>query len=144
MTKLDSVITKIVLVFLVASIFSCAAIGQNDPQKTWTFTYLKAEEKQKENLKAYIVKNWFVMDSIAVERGLFSSYKLWENAGGSDTPRDWDFIVAVEYFTRGTYSDIQEDWMTIRNEHTKVLIQGYDFPELGKVVKSEELIASSE
>ena len=112
-------------------------------QNTWTYTYLKAREDQRNNLKAFISKNWFAMDSIAVQRGLFNDYQLLENTNKS-TDAEWDFIVAVEYYTKGTYEDIREEWMKIRSDHKPVAIEGYAFPDLGHIVKSETLTVSPE
>ena len=110
-------------------------------QKTWTYTYLRAKENEKQNLKHFIVSNWFAMDSIAVNQGLFNDYKLLENQS-KDASSDWDFIVAVEYFTAGTYIDIQEEWQEIRNNHKTILIDGKGLRDLGNIIKSEELIDS--
>ena len=108
-------------------------------QRTWTYTYLKAKDGQRENLKGFIIANWFAMDSIAVRQGLFNDYQLLANTADPEAA-DWDYIVAVEYFTAGTYADIQEEWAPIRSNHEKVLVNGYDFPDLGEIVKSGELL----
>ena len=81
------------------------------------------------------------MDSIAVRKGLFNDYKLLENTSKSpDT--EWDYIVAVEYYTTGAYQDIQHEWAEIRKSHSTVLIEGLALPELGKIIKSETLATS--
>ena len=102
-------------------------------QKTWTYTYLIAHNEQKDDLRLFLEKNWFVMDSIAVQQGLFNDYYLIENTN-IDTSRGWDFIVAVEYFTRNTFSDIQDEWSIIRRNHETVLINGKNLRELGQIV----------
>ena len=131
------------VIIILFSFFTCwATSGQGKKEMTWTFTYLQAKENQRENLKLFLQKNWFVMDSIAVQRGLFNDYKLYENVTKPDSTASWDYIVAVEYFTRETYSDIQERRAEIRKEHTKVLVDGLDFPDLGSVVRSEEVVVS--
>lgn len=111
-------------------------------QNTWTYTYLKAKPDQRSNLKEFLVKNWFAMDSIAVQRGLFNDYQLLENSDLS-AEAEWDYIVAVEYYTKGTYQDIQDDWIKVRNNHKTVLINGLSFPELGGIIKSEVLAKTS-
>ena len=111
-------------------------------QNTWTYTFLKAKPDQKSNLKEFLVKNWFAMDSIAVQRGLFNEYQLFENNDLS-SEAEWDYIVAVEYYTKGTYQDIQDEWLKIRNDHQTVLIDGLSFPELGEIIKSETFTTSS-
>lgn len=108
-------------------------------QKTWTYTYLKAKQNEKQNLKTFLVKNWFAMDSIAVSQGLFNDYKLIENTS-SEVSNEWDYIVAVEYFTAGTYSDIEKEWQEIRKNHETVLINGKGMKDLGTYVKSEIVI----
>lgn len=123
------------------------SIAQNEHiikewQNTWTYTYLKAKPNQRSKLKEFLVKNWFAMDSIAVQRGLFNDYQLLENSDFS-SDAEWDYIVAVEYYTKGTYHDIQDDWIKIRNNHKTVLINGHSFPELGEITKSEVFAKTS-
>ena len=134
-------------IYLLLLITACACgqseTGKKEWQYTWTYTYLKADENQKVNLKKFIIRNWFSMDSIAVQRGLFNDYQLLENSN-SGVDSEWDFIVAVEYYTKGTYADIQDDWAEIRSNHTTVLVDGLSLPELGGIVKSEVLTTSSE
>lgn len=129
-------------------IFSQGLWAQQTPdekvwQNTWTYTYIKAKNQQKERLKQFIVKNWFAMDSMAVRQGLFNDYRLMENTDTAEKA-EWDIIVAVEYYTRGTYDDIKEAWQPIRAAHEKVLINGLDFPELGSIIRSEKLTLSPE
>lgn len=111
-----------------------AQSGTAQPEKTWTFTYLKAASGQKERLKKYVYKNWFAMDSIAVAQKLIHAYELIENTNEADT---WDFIVAVEYFTSATYADIEQPFERIRAQHIPVMIDGLTLKDLGKIVKSE-------
>lgn len=110
--------------------------AQKAIEKTWTFTYLKAINAQKDNLKTYLKKNWFAMDSIAVNRKLISRYELMENLNAD---AEWDFIVAVEYFTRGTYADIEKAFEQIRAEHHSVTVNGLTLKDLGRIVRSETL-----
>lgn len=132
---------RLSLLLLISFLSNRIMAQENAPttQKTWVYTYIKATDNQRSNLKKYIEKNWFVMDSIAVQRELFNNYQLLENVG-TEEPTTWDFIVAVEYFTPGTYSDIQASWQEIRREHKTMLIDGKDFNQLGQIVKSEQLI----
>lgn len=127
------------LTVLALTTFSNSVQSQNQTQKTWVYTYIKAKENQQENLRKFIETNWFAMDSIAVKRRLFNDYQLLENSSEADS-LVWDFIVAVEYFTTGTYADIKTEWQDIRKNHKKVLIKGYDFTDLGQVVQSEKLV----
>ena len=131
---------KYLILILLTTTLSCSAqTDKKNYQKTWTYTYLKAKENEKHNLKAFLIKNWFAMDSIAVSQGLFNDYKLIENTN-KNASSEWDFIVAVEYFTANTYSDIEEEWQVIKNNHQTILIDGKSMKELGSIVKSETVI----
>jgi hypothetical protein len=105
---------------------------------TWTLTYLKSTNFQKDRLKEFLEKNWFAMDSIAVTRGLINKYELLENIVDDSNPvSEWDFIVAVEYFTKGTYSDIADKFEAIRKSHTTIKVDGLVLKDIGKIVRSE-------
>ena len=131
---------KILLFSIGLTFLRLISYGQEDPatEPTWTHTYLIAKEGQRVNRRTFLVKNWLAMDSVAVAQGLFKSYQLYENNQVQDA--DWDYMVAVEYFTRGTFSDIADEWGIIRSNHETVLIEGLGFQELGSVVRSEELL----
>ena len=83
------------------------------------------------------------MDSIAVRQGLFNDYELIENINKEDS-LTWDFIVAVEYFTSGTYADVAEKWQVISKAHQTVKVNGLSFKDLGKIVKSETIKKNSD
>lgn len=117
--------------------------AQSSNQNTWTYTYLKATSGQKDNLKEFLKKNWFAIDSIAVRQGLFNDYELIENINKEDS-LTWDFIVAVEYFTAGTYADVAEKWQVISKAHQTVKVNGLIFKDLGKIVKSETIKKNSD
>lgn len=104
----------------------------------WTFTYLKANQGQKANLKAFIEKNWFAMDRIAVDQKLIYDYELYENV--DDENPDWDLIVAVAYFSKEGYEGIATQFEKIRQEHKEVKIDQLGFKDLGKVIGSETVI----
>lgn len=138
----NKIINSLIVIIL---IFICQiSLAQENNSKTpnkhiWTFTYIKATESQKTHLKSFLEKNWFYLDSIAIAQGVFNAYELLENTDANTT--EWDFIVAVEYFTEGGYTDeVAEKFQKIRKEHGKmVLINGLGFKELGKIVKSENV-----
>lgn len=111
---------------------------QKPPGTVWVFTYLKAKEGQKADLRAFVERNWFAMDSVAVEQGLFKTYELYENQS-PDSPL-WDFIVAVQYFTARRYADVADRFEQIRRKHKTVLINGKPFNELGSVVSSTDVV----
>ena len=123
------------LIFLLFIIYSCykkkKKLKVND--FTWTYTYLKAKNNRKEELKLAILKNWFVVDSIAKKKGLINNFELIKNISQKDST-NWDFIVAVEYFTEENYADISEEFEDIRNSHKNVNINGMVFAEIGEIV----------
>jgi hypothetical protein len=131
----------IVLITLFQSCISTKTVPKKNPNHVWTFTYLKALENQKMNLETYIEKNWFAMDSIAVKQKLIGQYELYENKDSES--KDWDFIVAVEYFTPKGYEAIAADFEAIRAKHQVVKVNGLGMKELGKVVKSETILRKS-
>jgi hypothetical protein len=106
--------------------------------RTWTLTYLKSTHADKNKVKKFLEKNWFVMDSIAVTQGLIGKYELIENiVDEPNSVSDWDFIVAVEYFTPDTYSAIAEKFEIIRKNHKTIAVDGMVFNDMAKIVKSE-------
>ena len=79
----------------------------------------------------------YKFNNIAVTQKLIGSYELYEN---KETEKaEWDYIVAVEYLTPGGYDDIAPKFEAIRSKHVTVKINGMDFRDLGKVVRSESL-----
>ncbi len=128
-----------VYLFLSLSTYlTCYSQPKTQNTKTWSLTYLKSTNFQKDRLKKFLEKNWFVMDSIAVGQRLINKYELIENIGeDSNTVSDWDFIVAVEYFTEGTYSDIADKFEEIRKSHTTIKVDGLVLKDIGKIVRSE-------
>lgn len=74
-------------------------------QTNWTYTYLKAKPGLEAELKDFIIKNWFKMDEIAVDQGLFRDFQIIDNLAepNEDAPTAWDFIVAVEYYGNESY-----------------------------------------
>lgn len=86
----------------------------------------------------FLEKNWFAMDSIGVNQGLFNSYELIENIAETDSS-EYDFIVAVEYFTKNNYQDIAAQFDIIRKAHKSVKINDLGFRDLGNIIKSETI-----
>jgi hypothetical protein len=132
------------LIALILLLQSCRAnknLQENNLNHIWTFTYLKALDNQKANLETYIEKNWFVMDSIAVNKKLIGRYELYENEDPEN--KEWDFIVAVEYLTPKGYEAIATDFEAIRVKHQIVRVNGLGMMELGKIVKSETVSRKS-
>lgn len=115
-------------------------------------TYLKAQPGRREALARYIEANWFAMDRIATERGLFRSYALHANANAdaaadADPPSgaaaDWDLVVTVRYASDQGYADpaTRRAFDAIRAAHREILIDGRGLRDLGAVVRHERLRA---
>lgn len=100
-----------------------------------TQTYLRATPGKRAALVAYIKQNWFAMDRIGIEQGLFTSYALMERA--DDSEADWDVIVAVGYPTVQGHDapGVSEAFKAIRAAHRETKIDGLGLKELGTIVR---------
>ncbi len=116
------------------------AAEQTDAQgTTWTYTYLKAKAGQEAALRRFVEWNWFAMDEIAVEQGLFKGYRLAQNMAPADDETAWDLMVAVEYFGDQSYAEIADAFEAIRSAHKSRPVDGKSFRDLGTVVRSERV-----
>ena len=100
-----------------------------------TMTYLKSAPGKLSQLERYVRANWFAMDKIAVEQGLFVSY-LWLDTGSDEGP--WNAIVMVTYRDAQGFAGIEHEWAGIKAAHSEVLIDGASQADLGRVVESRE------
>ena len=100
-----------------------------------TQTYLRAAPGKRAALIAYIERNWFAMDQIGIEQGLFTSYSLLERA--DDTIADWDVIVAVGYPTILGHDapGTADAFRKIRAAHRETKVDGLGLAELGSIVR---------
>lgn len=100
-----------------------------------THTYLRATPGKRAALIAYIKANWFAMDRIGIQQGLFTSYALLERAD-SETA-DWDVIVAVGYPTAQGHDapGVADAFKKIRAAHREVKIDGQSLAQLGTIVR---------
>lgn len=105
------------------------------PTRHVTQTYLRATPGKRAALIAYIQANWFAMDHIGVQQGLFTSYALLERA--DDETADWDVIVAVGYPTAQGHDapGVVEAFRKIRAAHREIKIEGQSLAELGTIVR---------
>ena len=99
-------------------------------------TFLKSNPGQRDQLKSFIVLNWFAMDKIAKERGLISAFTVMDT-GTDDGP--WNVLVSVTYMDARGYEGIAEGFEEIRRTHTTVLVDGKSLRELGSIVDSTRL-----
>lgn len=130
---------RIFFLTIVFGLFCFQSHGHNVSQKKslWTFTYIKAAEGQKADLKSFLQQNWLAMDKIATDQGLFKQYHLLEN---NDASLGWDFTVLVQYKDEKGYEGVKSEFEKIRQAHQRILINGKGITELGKIVKSEEFL----
>lgn len=103
----------------------------------WTFTYLKATDGVRADLKAFLQQNWLAMDKQATEQGLFKQYHLLEN---DDSTKRWDFVIVVQYRDEKGYEGVKVEFEKIRQNHQRVLVNGKGMAELGKIVNTEEFL----
>lgn len=109
-----------------------------------THTYLRALPGKRAALIEYIKRNWFAMDRIGIERGLFTSYSLLERAEGDDA--DWDVIVAVGYPTPQGHDapGVAEAFRAIRAAHREEKIDGLGLAQLGVIVRHYPLLVADQ
>lgn len=102
------------------------------------WTRLKARPGERANLAAFITANWFALDAVATEQGLFTSYRLIENPAADGA---WDLLVEVGYPTAAGYDDpaTQTAFTAIRAAHTTVRIDGKTLADLGTILGTERL-----
>jgi hypothetical protein len=105
--------------------------------RTVTLTYLKAAPGRLAHLERYVRANWFAMDAAAVSQGLFVSYK-WLDTGREDGP--WNAVVIVTYNDDKGFAGIEERWGPIRSAHKEVRPDGLAFPDVGRVIESQDLL----
>ncbi|MBC7922409.1 MAG: hypothetical protein H7Z75_15120 [Ferruginibacter sp.] len=127
----------IVSTFLRSGAMAQQSTGFKSVIAVWEYTYLKSFDGQHEQLLRFIEKNWFAMDSIASRQGLMVDYELFET--GEKETGDWNVVVAVAYPSRNGYEAIEEKFESIRRGHVKVLIEGKDLAQLGRIVLSQKL-----
>jgi hypothetical protein len=105
----------------------------------WDFTYLKALPGERDRLERFIAANWFVPDERARARGYISGYQLLR-AAPADT--SWDVLVIDIFPDSAAKAAAPERYRTeIMPGHTKQLVDGRDFPQLGRIVRQHTLVA---
>lgn len=98
----------------------------------WQLTYLKAEPGQRERLERFITLNWFGPDDRARHKGYIDGFLLLR---GSEADPSWDLVVIDIFPDADSQKKARERYRTeIMPEHKKQLVDGMDFPALGKVV----------
>jgi hypothetical protein len=128
-------------VILAATLVLAAVLADANPAPAGTraveLTFLKSQPGQRENLKRFIVLNWFAMDRIAREQGLLHAYTVMDT--GSDDGA-WNVVVSTTYLDARGYSGIAQAFEKIRESHRTVLVDGKALEALGSVVDSIQLL----
>ena len=138
-------IARLALVLALASVTPAAQAAPPEtpvakaPTRHITQTYLRAAPGKRAALIAYIEANWFAMDRIGIQQGLFTSYTLLERA--DDSEADWDVIVAVGYPTAQGHDapGIADAFKKIRAAHREIKIDGQSLAQLGTIVRHHPL-----
>jgi hypothetical protein len=99
---------------------------------------LKAKPGEHANLVRFIEQNWFAMDAAGLQRGLFTSYALYESI---DAASDWDVLVVIGYPTERGYDapGTADAFNAIRRATPRYLIDGKNLSQLGDIVASRRL-----
>jgi hypothetical protein len=122
-------------VFALATCLGTAATSPD--RRAVELTFLKSNPGEREQLKTFIVLNWFAMDKIAKEQGLMSAFTVMDT-GTDEGP--WNVLVSVTYMNDRGYEGIAEAFEKIRRAHTTVRVGGKGLRELGAIVESKRML----
>lgn len=98
-----------------------------------TVTYLKSQPGRLAQLERFVRANWFAMDAVAVQQGLFVDY-VWLDRGTDDGP--WNAIVKVTYNDDKGFAGIEDRWAAIKAAHKEVRPDDLGFRDLGRVLET--------
>jgi hypothetical protein len=129
-------IIKGICILLLALAAHLPMAAQAVERRAVELTFLKANPGLREQLKTFIVLNWFAMDKIAKEQGLMSAFTVMDT-GTDEGP--WNVVVSVTYMDDKGYDGIAEAFEKIRRAHTPVRVEGKGLRDLGSVVESKRV-----
>jgi hypothetical protein len=124
------------LAFGLLQVSSFVSAAATQERRAVELTFLKSNPGQRENLRAFIVANWFAMDKIAKDQGLMSAFTVLDS-GTDDGP--WNLLVSVTYTDERGYEGIAEAFERIRRAHITVRVDGKTLRELGAIVESKKV-----
>jgi hypothetical protein len=116
-----------------------ALVRCDSPVRAVGMTYLHALPGQRENLKQYILKNWFIVDAKAVEEGLMKSFALWESSEPK-AGESWDFIVVDTWCNEQGYEGVSSRFTALSIAHKSIPVDGKHFEQLGRRGLSKAMI----
>lgn len=137
MTRTTRHVHRIAVAAIVVAVgtFTVASAAPADRHAV-ELTFLKSVPGQREQLKEFIVRNWFAMDKIAKQQGLIRDFTLMDT--GTDDG-SWNVLVAVTYTNDKGYEGITDAFEKIRRAHTTVRVNGMTLRELGAIVDSKRV-----
>jgi len=98
----------------------------------WQHTYLKAEPGQRERLERFVTLNWFGPDDRARSKGYIDGFLLLR---GAEDDSSWDLVVIDIFPDAESREKARQRYQAeIMPEHKKQLVDGLDFPALGRIV----------
>jgi hypothetical protein len=115
---------------------TAAAASQSTERRAVELTFLKSNPGEREQLKTFIVLNWFAMDKVAKEQGLMSAFTVMDTGTDEGT---WNVLVSVTYMNEKGYEGIAEAFERIRRAHTTVRVGGKTLRDLGAIVDSKRM-----
>jgi hypothetical protein len=113
-----------------------AAEAASMPARAVTVTFLQSQPGKLRELERFVRANWFAMDEIAVQQGLFVSYE-WLDLGDDSSP--WNALVIVTYNDEKGFDGIAQRWAPIKAAHEEVRPDGLGMKELGRVLETKIL-----
>jgi hypothetical protein len=107
-----------------------------EPVRAVEWTFLKSNPGDRDRLRQFIILNWFALDARAKAEGLMLSYRVLDSGDDADP---WNLAVEVIYPDARGSDAIMTRFNQLRAEHTKVLIDGKDLKDLGRIVGSRRV-----
>jgi hypothetical protein len=112
------------------------------PRRAVTMTHIHALPGQRENLKRYILTNWFAIDAAAVRAGLMKSFAIWEKEKDSGA-ESWDFIVVDTWCDERGHDGVSSQFALFSKAHRSIAVEGKHFEQLGRRGESKSMIEES-
>lgn len=135
LNSLRDIVNGLFVAVLVLATAAASATASSD-RRAVELTFLKSNPGQREQLKSFIVLNWFAMDKVAKEQGLISAFTVLDT-GTDEGP--WNLLVSVTYMNDKGYEGISKAFKKIRRAHITVPVEGKGLRELGTIVESKHV-----
>lgn len=123
-------------VFTVSALNVSVAAVPEPAKRVVDLTFLKSNPGHRQQLRTFIVANWFAMDKVARDQGLIASFTILDS-GTDEGP--WNLVVSTTYLDERGYYGVADAFEKIRVAHKTVLVDGKKLGELGVIVDSKSL-----